>query len=494
MSLSQFSDAFTLDRLVSDAPEQPMKYQSISRQALNCLPNAYEDGVEFETKTLMSSWNVLKTLALPLRITSADAAGFTDVTPELAFKHSALSLISGIAVHDGMGRVLVDDRNSLTIASNLRMLLSKPENWYLSNASEIQAGLDYCEDDVPTGLDDPANIADPTLQRLEGGSLGTAPVSEEDQDNPIYNKGFAKRHKQFLEQLNPGGSTTLGLTTQIHIPLALIHPFLEQLSSFPIINTNLVIKFYMNTALTNSAFKPLCVGKSKVSASVDPKSVPKVDIDTNGIVPRIWYDRLIFNAEQNAVVSAKLASGGFTKHIRFTQYDVNRKFTGFSGPQVNLSIQASVQNPKRVYALVHKAGVYNGTTWPSPLVTGSKQYLDNVNVVISGRPYLSAPLDVRGQWDSLQSIMPPDGFGGRACKLSYEAFLKTYRIAMVDISRTGTQSGQRQDAVELTFTGILMNDGAGAVDLTFITERETDVIMRFGAGDFEVVTGSQLFQ
>lgn len=494
------SDSISVHNLLHDAPSPPIQFTSKQLESLPAIANGYARSLDFDLLPITGRWVTFEEawLSIPVELKGSGAGStFSGVSPAIAFKGSVLSLIDGISIKTSAGTSLVEERHSTVFANHLRLALERPSNWFVSNVDSLQYAKDRCESDVQSGLDTAAAIANPSLARY-----AAAPGVAGNGDNAYYNKGFATRRTKLLQSLivpQGGVLVNTGLKTVLNIKLSAIHSFFEAMN-FPIVNCRLQMTFYCNfTGSGNSSYLPLCRGREPTlvaGGAVHADDIPSIKADVSIDVPRIWYHALEFSPEQNSLVQAQLEKG-FVKKLRYSITDLYSQVRNQVNPIINVPIATNILNPKRIYALVQPANaVVDGSTWPSPIATGSQYYLEQANVMVNNRLYHSQTLegDVV-MYEALKASMPLHGYGGVDSDFSLSDFKSMFRIVCLDISRVGNATVDPQLPVSLMFVGKLAERGGGAVacDVNFLIEREMQTVFSFGAGSFTVVSGPQLF-
>jgi len=485
------SDELSLHHLISPEVAPGSSFLTRSLLYLTAISNGYKSSVDFDTQELTSTWVSYEqsVLRLPLIIKPGSGAFITSGGgPNLAFKNSITGLFSGVSVRSSSNLSLVETRDSNQYSSALRMFLEKPGSWTLSNQDGLLYENDYVEDDIVGGLVAPADIATPSRLPFSGPPSEFVPNRSKK-----YNIGFEKRRALFLNACSKKDAAEIKVT--LNIPLVALHSFFESLN-FPMVNARLFFSFYLNTTSSGSSYKPMVRG-TYTDGTVLKVDVPAdftVNVDTTE-APQLSYHALTFSGEQSAVIAAQLESG-FTKRMRYDLYDVNQQTRNYDSKSIKVQIASNVVGVKRVYALVHPAGLVDGIEWPSPLTTGSLQYLDRYNVFINNQPYHQRSLDtLESQWKELTQMLPMNGYGGVDSALTFSKWKNTNRICVVDVTRDGTGNGDRSQPASIMWDSTLEGtDSSNKVDITFIIQRTQQVVFHFGAGKFRVEVGAQLFR
>jgi len=153
-----------------------------------------------------------------------------------------------------------------------------------------------------------------------------------------------------------------------------------------------------------------------------------------------------------------------------------------------LSVSAChrVKNPKKLLILTPPTGVVDGTTWPSPIMTGPYS-LTNLNVKVNGtRQYNSDLSSLYELWEELKKSMPPSISGmSTSSQLTFSDFVKTHRIHYLDISRYSHRvSGDPNALVSISVTA--NPTSATAVDIIYLIEREIECEIHFGHNEVKV--------
>ena len=442
---------------------------------------SYTDRIKFSTDPLKGSWTLQDMLELTLKI---DGAAAFSASPLIALKGSILSLFRGIQIKTGGGTMILNETEGLEFTNHLAMMLENSNDWAVSNGSQLFWAKDRSFDHVVSGLITKAAIANPKTAAYTAAVSATV-----NSFNDTYNVGFVERNRALLDSAIENDGTyvadkSASFTINVHIPLKYIHPFFEGLD-FPLINTVLQIDFLLNTTGSNSQYSPFCYG-----------TLPAGTVETGGVISatipagtqcRLHYRNVQFHGRDQAEVSEKLNNGGFNKTIRYPSYSMNRMFTNVaSTSKFEHQVTAGVKNPKKLLILTPPAGVVDGTTWPSPIVTGPYS-LTNLNVKVNGaRQYNSDLSSLYELWEELKKAMPPSISGlSTSSQLTYSDFVKTHRIHYLDISRYSHRvSGDPNALVSISVTA--NPTSATAVDIIYLIEREIECVIHFGHEEVKV--------
>lgn len=146
-------------------------------------------------------------------------------------------------------------------------------------------------------------------------------------------------------------------------------------------------------------------------------------------------------------------------------------------------VSNGVTNPKRLWILTPPTGVVDGTTWPSPIVTGPYG-LTNLNVKVNSiRQYNSDISSVYELWAELKKAMSPSISGlDTSSQLTFSDFVKTHRIHCLDISRYSHRvNGDPNHPVNISVSA--NPTSATAVDIIYLIEREIECVIHFGPSE-----------
>jgi len=181
---------------------------------------------------------------------------------------------------------------------------------------------------------------------------------------------------------------------------------------------------------------------------------------------------------------------GFSKTIRYPSFMMNRMFTNVaSTSSFEHAVTAGVKNPKRLWILTPPHAVVDGSTWPSPIVTGPYG-LTNLNVKINGTPqYVSNLSSLPELWAELKKAMPPSVAGlDTSSQLTFSDFVKTHRIHCLDISRyVHRVNGDPNALITINVTG--NPTSSTPVDFIYLIEREIECVINFSQTGVTVTPG-----
>jgi hypothetical protein len=492
---SHLHDALSIHNLLTPDVDSSSADLTFARDELEYIPaivNGYQQSLDFDTQTTTDKWCDWSRgyLSVPVSITPGGLGGAFSAAPVIAFKGSNLSLINGITIKTSGGQVLVEERYSTVFASHLRLLIEKHADWAVANTDSLHWAKDETSEAVLSGLTTGAALAYPKTAKFVA-----APDGTHNNDNPVYNKGFALRNKYLLESAIQSDNTypansSAGFNTTLNLPLAAIHPFFEALD-FPIINVRLQITFWLNVNSAGNPYGPMCMGTTQGGAVENGVGGYGIAVNPAVVQPRLYYHAVEFNAEQLASVNKRL-SEGFTKRIIYTQHDINYLQQNVASTnQFMFQVSVNVVNPQRVWVMCFPSNVVNSSAWPSPITTGALGLI-GVQLKINNRNYYNTQLDTwEQQYRLLKDAMPWGSDGGDAsCRLTYGDFLKTYRLLCLDISRAENRQIDRNAPVSIQIQATPQS--ATAMDIIYLVERQMVCNMKFGAGAVMVEVGQSL--
>ena len=481
------SDSAAINSLLGDDDREGLdaSFSSSSKQTLSDINGgSYTRDIRFTTQSLINSWTLIDMLELTLNIKGS--AAFS-ANPLFAVKASILSLFKGIQIKTGNGTMILNETEGLEFTNHLAMMLENSNDWAVSNGAQLYWAKDRAFDHVFSGLTTKAAIANPKTAPFTGAVSATTNTF-----NDKYNVGFVERNRALLDSAISDDGTYIsdksaGFNINVYIPLKYIHPFFASLD-FPITNTVLQIDFLLNTAGSNSNYNPFCFG-----------TLPAGTVETGGNVIatiaagtqcRLHYRIVQFHGKEGALVAAKLKGEGFKKTIRYSSFSMNRMFNNIaSTSRFEHAVTSGITNPHRVWLLTPPAGVVDGSTWPSPIMTGPYG-VTNLNVRINGTPQYTVDLNSFAQlWDELKKTMPPSVAGqDTSSQLTFSDFLKTHRIHCLDISRYQHRvNGDVNARVEIVVTG--NPTSTTPVDFIYLVEREIECVIHFGPSAVLVAPG-----
>ena len=477
------SDQESIMSLLSDEKSPSLEFSDSQMGILyDTNNNAYTNAVNFDTLELSSKWSQLEYLTIPLQISPTAPAVFS-ARPNIAFKGSVLSLISGVQVKTGSGTTIVDETESSFLTEHIKMMLENDDDWAKSEGIEIQWSKDRGVSGAESRLVDAARIAPPQTAEHSGATTATSSALRVD-----ANLGFIERHHALLDatqnsDLGYTADLSAGVNVVVKIPLKYVSSYFAN-KNFPDINTRLKITFFLNLSTSSYDYKPLCFGKVNATVESGGSCVVKIQ---QGKPCQLYYREVKFSPSEAKLVADQLRAG-FTKEIHYTHYEINRSNKNIaSTASFSHVITTNSTNPQRVWVLCHPTGVVDGQTWPNPLVTGSHG-LTSANVKINGSNYFdsdfSTPIEL---WEELKRQMPPSLSGqSRLSQLTYSDFLKTFRIHCFDLTRSNNRKQDPNAPVTLLMKASPIS--ATAIDIIYIVETKKVCKMTFGLSQVKIDT------
>lgn len=433
-------------------------------------------------------------IVIPLTISSSGGA-YSNGSP-LAFKTSALSLISGLLVQSGDGQTLVNDPQNLQYINNLRLLLettfdavdnlenlqvfpeTRKQNFAVPALAVPGEGNWECSTAPLTAL---RATNDPYEYIYNGGTI--------DRTNPLFNEGFSKRIQ--LWKSNASFNVASGTFSMlISIPLAFIHPFFKALN-FPIVNTRFQITFY--TPVTNSATAltsntPLLVGPAGSSGAAnlsDPlvsiATVTEASTGASVTGTRIYYKKVNFDPETAKMLAAKMEAG-FTRTIQFNLTDFYQlsngtNVAGNTEYSLNDIVTPSVIAPVRCWQISVPTGFANSNSIPFVSIVPST----NSNILVNNSPYFQNNLLLDEEHFDLlrqQSVQRSKVNSTEAGLIDFRNFKLNYRVLCFDLSRLGERLRDPTQACSLQVRCTARrSNGEVAYDRFYLVERSQVVKM-----------------
>jgi len=476
------SDQESIMSLLSDEKSPSLEFSDSQMGILYDTNNgSYQNAVNFDTLELSSKWTQLEYLTVPIRITPATAA-FSQ-RPNIAFKGSVLSLLSGVQVKTGSGTTIVDETESSFLTEHIKMMLEHDDDWAKSEGLEVQWAKDRGSSGSESRLTSSANIVNPQTSIYSG-----APDETTNALRATTNVGFVERNHALLDASQSADGSfvanlSAGFDVVVKIPLKYVSTYFAN-KNFPDINTRLKITFFLNLSTSSYDYKPLCLGKLDGTVETGTGCVVRVQA---GKPCQLYYREVKFSPSEAKIVADQLRSG-FTKEVHYNHYEINRTYKNIaSTASFNHVITTNSTNPQRVWVLCHPTGVVDGQTWPSPLVTGSHG-LTSANVKINGSNYFdsdfSTPIEL---WEELKRQMPPSLTGeSRLSQLTYSDFLKTFRIHCFDLTRSNNRKQDPNAPVTLLMKASPIS--ATAIDIIYIVETKKVCKMTFGLSQVKIDT------
>lgn len=475
-------DALSIQNLLLEQPSVDLSYSDYNLESLSAIPNGYASNVEFDLLPLTSKFCDFSRAYLSLPLTHAPVGGVFSLVPVMGYKGSILSLFRGLEIQTGAGVSLISETDRQHFVSHLDLMLTKNQDWFVTNGADLLYGKDRAQADVISQLTTAGNIANPRTSKYTAN-----PTAIANSQSGLYNVGFKERQRALMEHAIQADNSyvadqSAGMSYVAHIPLRYIHSFFDALD-FPIINTRFRWTFHLNIAGSGSNYKPMCLGTKEDGNFQTATSVSTV-ITPNG-TPRIYYHAVKFSAKQNEAISKQLASG-FQKKLKYTLYDYNYQHTNVaSTANFQFQISPNVSNPKKVFVMCFPTGVVNGETWVSPTTTGAYG-LTNIQLMVNGTNYFTGTSfsTLPEQWLALKEAMNVGVEADAVGNISYLDFVKTNRILALDLSRFKERVVDPFLPVSLQITA--SPQSATAIDIVYLVEREKEITLTFGRSEASV--------
>jgi hypothetical protein len=417
--------------------------------------------------------------------TTASNTGGTVTGVVVAFKESILSLISGINVTTGDGKVIVSEQNSLPLINHIRMLVQNNKDWEAQFEEEFAFAKNTSRVVTNTGLKQRAGY-------LINNSVVTYYHA------PAVTTGL--NEVAYISRIQ----------TLVNIPFRYLHSFFDNMDA-PQKGIRWRFEFNLcNELNSNALYKGF-----NIDSTVATAVVPKFYIGDSGgrDAPRInntTYTKSLLRYRvitlPNAIqqqVSAMTLDGHLSK--RYIKFAITDFYNQFSNTTANLSsaqVSTGVVKPIRMWVLGFKAGVLTD----QKEVNATSLQLQSLQVRVNTKNrYDNALQNPYDLWSEVKQQMQCLSFANdKGSLLDFTDFLNKGLTAPIPLGRA--QSGlysyycvdlsRLQDRTDDQALQIMIDsvraENSTSIDYVILIEREAICKMEYLDNTCSIQVGSTL--